>query len=54
MQTLVGFEKLKFNFKIEGSGTQELYDEIIENVSKVSIGYQPILKSIKIFINKEI
>lgn len=50
----VGFEKLQFNFKVEGSGTQEQYDEIIKHVSKVSPGYQTILNPVKIEMNKEI
>lgn len=50
----VGFEKLQFNFKVKGSGTQAQYDEIIQHVSKVSPGYQTILNPVKIEINKEI
>lgn len=50
----VGFEELEFNFKVEGNGSQEQYDEIIEHVRKVSPGYQTILKPVKISINKDI
>ncbi|WP_035842281.1 OsmC family protein [Crocinitomix catalasitica] len=50
----VGFEKLQFNFKVEGSGTQDQYDEIIEHVRKFSPGYQTILNPVKILTNKEV
>ncbi|GGX35508.1 OsmC family protein [Aquimarina muelleri] len=50
----VGFEKLQFNFKVEGSGTQEQYNEIIKHISKVSPGYETILNPVKIEINKEV
>lgn len=50
----VGFEELQFNFKVQGSGTKEQYDEIIQHVRKVSPGYQTIANPVKITVNKDI
>jgi uncharacterized OsmC-like protein len=48
----VGFEKLKFNFLVKGSGSQEDYDAIAEHVRKISPGYNTIANPVKITIDK--
>lgn len=50
----VGFEQLQFNFEVEGSGTQENYDEIAQHVRKISPGYRTIAEPVKITINKDL
>lgn len=48
----IGFEALKFNFLVKGSGTQEDYDAIAEHVRKISPGYNTIANPVKITIDR--
>ncbi|MFZ4860869.1 OsmC family protein [Sphingobacterium sp. Mn56C] len=50
----VGFEELQFNFKVKGEATQEQFDEIIENVRRISPGYRTIADPVKITINRDL
>lgn len=50
----IGFEKLQFNFEVEGSGTQEDYDAIAAHVQKVSPGYNTIANPVQINISKKL
>ncbi|WP_299215644.1 OsmC family protein [uncultured Aquimarina sp.] len=43
----VGFEELKFNYEVKGSGTQEDYDKIIEKVRKTSPNYRTMTDNVK-------
>lgn len=50
----VGFEELQFHFDVEGSGSQEEYDEIIKHVQKISPNYRTISDPVKVTINRSI
>lgn len=43
----VGFEELKFNYEVKGTGTQKDYDAIIENVRKTSPNYRTMTDNVK-------
>jgi uncharacterized OsmC-like protein len=44
----VGFEQIEFNYVVEGSGTQDDYDEIIRHVRQFSPNYRTITDAVKI------
>jgi len=44
----IGFPKLNFQFEVDGNGTSEQYDEIIESVQKFSSNYRTISDAVSI------
>lgn len=46
----VGFDKIEFNFEVEGNGSQEQYSEIIRNVQKYSPNYRTISDTVKVVL----
>ena len=46
----IGFDKIEFNFDVQGSGTKEQYNEIIKNVQHFSPNYRTITDSINVML----
>ena len=46
----IGFDKIEFNFDVEGNGSKEQYNEIIKNVQQFSPNYRTITDSINVIL----
>ncbi|MGH1518699.1 OsmC family protein [Chryseobacterium sp. JK1] len=48
----VGFEKIEFNFEVNGNGSQKDYDEIIAHVQQFSPNYRTISDAVVLSLSK--
>jgi len=50
----VGFDKINFNFDVQGSGTQQEYDEIISKVQRFSPNYRTISDAVELSVTPKV